>query len=138
MRYLLDTNICVYAIKRHASVIGRLEALSPEDLGVSIISVAELWFGAAKSSRPEAARKAVDAFLRPFEALPFDAAAAAAYATVRLDLDRRGRPIGERDLLIASTALARRLVVVTHNVSEFGRIAGLKIEDWAGSAAHGG
>jgi len=131
VKYLLDTNTCVYAIKRRPSVLEGLQRLSPEHVGVSIVTLAELWFGAAKSSRPEATRKSVDAFLRPLEVVPFDRAAAEAYAGVRLELERRGRPIGERDLLIASTALSRRLTVVTHNVSEFERVSGLTVEDWA-------
>jgi len=69
--------------------------------------------------------------LKPFEVLPFDHAAAEAYARVRFALERTGRPIGERDLLIASIGVARRLTVVTHNVSEFARVPGLGIVDWA-------
>jgi tRNA(fMet)-specific endonuclease VapC len=72
----------------------------------------------------------MDAFLEPFEVLPFDHQAAEAYARARFELERVGRPIGERDLLIASIALARGLAVVTHNLSEFARVPGLKAEDW--------
>lgn len=130
MKYLLDTNICVYALKRREAVIDRLQALSPDDIAISVITLAELWFGAQKSVRPESTRRSVDAFLRPFEVVPFDRGAAEAYAGLRLALERAGRPIGERDLQIASTAVARRLSVVTHNISEFGRVAGLAVEDW--------
>jgi len=130
LRYLLDTNTCVYAIKRLPQVIQRLKALSPEDLGVTIITVAELWFGARKSSRPERTRASVDAFLQPFEVIPFDKVAAEPYAEIRLRLERLGRPIGERDLLIAAIARSRDLTVVTHNVREFGRVPGLVVEDW--------
>jgi tRNA(fMet)-specific endonuclease VapC len=104
--------------------------MSPADLGVSIITLAELWFGALKSSRPAQTRASVDAFLRPFEVLPLDREAAEAYAAIRLDVERAGRPIGERDLLIASIARSRGAVVVTHNVGEFSRVSGLKVEDW--------
>ena len=131
MKYVLDTNICVYALKRRDAVVDRLQKHSPDDLAVSIITVAELWFGARKSKRPESNRRSIDAFLKPFEVLPFDRAAAEAYAELRLGLERAGRPIGERDLQIASIAVARRLTVVTHNLSEFARIPGLKVEDWA-------
>ena len=131
MRFLLDTDTCVFAIKRWPAVRTRLERLSPDDLGVSSITLAELLFGAAKSSRLEHTRASVAAFLRPFEILPFDQDAAAAYADTRLQLERAGRPIGERDLLIASIARSRRLTVVTHNVREFSRVAGLTVEDWA-------
>jgi tRNA(fMet)-specific endonuclease VapC len=131
VRYLLDTNICVFALKQRDRVIEHLRRCSPQDVGVAIITVAELWFGARKSIRPDATRREIDAFLKPFEVLPFDQAAADEYARLRFELERVGRPIGERDLLIASIAVARRLVVVTHNVSEFGRLAGLIVEDWS-------
>lgn len=130
MRYLLDTNTCVYAIKLRPSVIDRLRSLSPDDLGVSAVTLAELWFGARKSSRPARTRASVDAFLRPFEVLVFGRNSAEAYAEIRLDLERAGRPIGERDLLIAAIARSRGLTVVTHNLGEFKRIVGLRVEDW--------
>ncbi len=130
MTYLLDTNICIYAIKRMPAVLRRLQERLPDDFGVSAITVAELWFGAAKSSRPRTTRKAVDAFLKPFEMLSFAGEAAEEYAGIRLQLERAGQPIGERDLLIAAIAKARRLTVVTHNVREFSRVSGLKVEDW--------
>lgn len=130
MRFVLDTNTCIYALKLEERVVDRLRDHAPDDLAVTIITVAELWFGAAKSARPAAARREIDAFLEPFDVLPFDRQAAEAYARSRLSLGRIGRPIGERDLLIASIALSRGLAVVTHNVSEFGRVPGLTIEDW--------
>jgi tRNA(fMet)-specific endonuclease VapC len=103
---------------------------APDDIGVTIITVAELWSGALKSARSAVARREIDAFLEPFEVLPFDRQAAEAYARSRFALERLGCPIGERDLLIASIALARGLAVVTHNVTEFGRVPGLRTEDW--------
>ena len=131
MKYLLDTNTCVFALKQRSRIVNQLRKCVPEDLGVAIITVAELWFGARKSVRPEATRREIDAFLKPFEVLPFDHEAAHEYARLRFELERIGRPIGERDLLIASIAVARGLIVVTHNVSEFGRLAGLIVEDWS-------
>jgi tRNA(fMet)-specific endonuclease VapC len=130
LTYLLDTNTCVYAIKRHPAVLSHLQARGPDDFGISAITVAELWFGAAKSSRPQQTRSSVDAFLEPFEILPFSTEAANHYADIRLELEKGGRPIGERDLLIAATAKSRRLIVVTSNVREFGRVSALEVEDW--------
>ena len=130
MTYLLDTNTCIYAIKREPQVLRRLQEGSPDDFGVSAVTVAELWFGAAKSSRPQSTRASVDAFLKPFEVLPFAGEAAEEYGEIRLQLEKAGQPIGERDLLIAAIAKSRRLTVVTHNVGEFSRVAGLKVEDW--------
>ncbi len=131
MKYLLDTNTCIYTLKRQGGTVDRLRQHSPEDLGVTIITVAELWFGARKSARPESTRREVDAFLKPFDVLPFDHAAEEAYGRLRFELEHLGPPIGERDLLIASIGVAQGLTVVTHNISEFGRVPGLKIEDWA-------
>jgi tRNA(fMet)-specific endonuclease VapC len=130
VRFVLDTNTCIYALKLEGQVVERLRDHSPDDLGVTIVTLAELWFGAHKSARAAAARREIDGFLEPFEVLPFDREAAEAYARSRRSLERIGRPIGERDLLIASIALARGLTVVTHNLSEFGRVPGLKAEDW--------
>jgi len=131
VKYLLDTNTCVFALKQRSRVVEQLRKCVPEDLGVAIITVAELWFGARKSVRPEATRREIDAFLKPFEVLPFDHEAADEYARLRFELERIGRPIGERDLLIASIAVARGLTELTHNGSEFGRRAGLIVEDWS-------
>lgn len=130
MTLLLDTNICVYAIKRWPGVLRRLQGVVPDDVAVSSVTLAELWFGAAKSSKPERTRASVDAFLRPFAILPFEREAAASHAEIRLFLERAGRPIGERDLLIAAIARSRRLTVVTHNSDEFARVPGLRVEDW--------
>ncbi len=131
MTRLLDTNTCVYAIKRQPAVLEKLREHSPEDVCVTTITLAELWFGARKSSRPASTRRSVEAFLAPISVLEFDARAAESYADIRLDLERKGRPIGERDLLIASIAKSRSLTVVTHNTSEFERVVGLEVEDWA-------
>jgi tRNA(fMet)-specific endonuclease VapC len=130
VRFLLDTNTCIYALKRRGLVVDHLRQHSPADIAVSTITVAELWFGAVKSQAPEANRRSADAFLAPFEVLPFDSHAADAYAQARFELERAGQPIGERDLLIASIARASGLTVVTHNVSEFARVPGLMTADW--------
>jgi tRNA(fMet)-specific endonuclease VapC len=130
LTYLLDTNTCIYAIKREPAVLRRLQERTPDDFGVSAVTVAELWFGAARSSRPQSTRASVDAFLKPFEVLPFASEAAQVYAAIRLQLEKAGQPIGERDLLIAAIAKSRRLTVVTHNIREFSRVAGLTVEDW--------
>jgi len=110
--------------------MGRLQEHSPDDFGISAVTLAELWFGAAKSSRPKRTRESVDAFLLPFEILPFGAEAADEYADARLSLEKTGEPIGERDLLIAATAISMNLTVITHNVREFSRVPRLRVEDW--------
>lgn len=130
MRYLLDTDSCIYAIKREPRIVERLREHGPEDFGISAVTIAELWFGAVKSSRPKQTRDSVDAFLVPFDVLPFGSAAAEAYAEARLHLERKGQPIGERDLLIAATAISLKLTIVTHNLREFSRVPHLRFEDW--------
>jgi tRNA(fMet)-specific endonuclease VapC len=127
----LDTDACLYALKRRGPIIDRRRGCSPHDLAVSIITVAELWFGARKDQRPDSNRRSIDAFLKPFEIFPFDLGAAEACAELRFALERIGRPIGERDLQIASIAVARRRRVMTHNISEFARVPGLSVKDWA-------
>jgi tRNA(fMet)-specific endonuclease VapC len=130
MRYVFDTNTCIYALKLQGRVVARMREHGPDEIAITIVTLAELWFGAQKSVRRAAVRREVDAFLEPFEVLPFDREAADSYSRVRFDLERIGRPIGERDLLIASIALSRDLTVVTHDLGEFDRIAGLRTEDW--------
>jgi tRNA(fMet)-specific endonuclease VapC len=130
MRYVLDTNTCIYALKLQSRVVERMRRHLPDEIAITTVTLAELWFGAQKSARRLAVRREVDAFLEPFKVLPFDREAAESYARIRFDLERVGRPIGERDLLIASIALAQDLTVVTHNLGEFNRVPALKVEDW--------
>ena len=131
MKYLLDTDTCIYALKQDPAVLGRLLSESRADLGVSVISEAELRTGAAKSSAPVKTLKRVESFLVPLEILEFTSADAEAYARVRARLERAGTPIGPLDTLIAAQALSRRLVLVSNHEREFRRVAGLRIENWA-------
>lgn len=131
MRYLLDTDICIYAIKnRPAQVIARLRAHETDGLGISSISVGELFFGAAKSGSVRNL-EALRHFLEPLEIADFDAAAAEVYGDVRLALERAGTPIGPLDTQIAAHALAMGVVLVTNNTREFERVSGLVVENWA-------
>jgi tRNA(fMet)-specific endonuclease VapC len=130
--WLLDTNICIYLIKRRpAGVLDRLRALDIATVGVSSITVAELQYGVAKSSRPEQNALALAALLAPLDVLPFDDSAAAVYGVARTELESAGTPIGSMDLLIAAHARALRRTLVTYNVRESSRVAGLKVENWA-------
>ena len=130
MTWLLDTNTCIFLMKLREPVVSRMKALGPDDVAVSTITCAELWYGAAKSHHPQRSRAAQDAFLEPIQIVDFDVRAADRYATVRAHLARSGRPIGDRDLMIASIALANRMGVVTSNAAEFTRVPGLRVEDW--------
>ena len=132
MRYLLDTDTCIELIRGREPVLGEVRRRSPEELAVSAMTLAELHFGALRSSAPESAVAAIDAFLSaPIGIVPFDVLAARDHAAMRHSV--RGQPIGERDMVIAATARCRGLTVVTHNVPHFSVIPGLRIEDWLAS-----
>ncbi len=132
MKLMLDTNACIYVIKEHpVSFLERFVSHPVGDIGISAITLAELEYGVAKSSRPARNREALDQFLSPLEVAPFDRAASAAYGRLRTTLERRGQSIGSLDLLIAAHALSLDVRLVTHNVKEFGKVPGLRIEDWA-------
>jgi tRNA(fMet)-specific endonuclease VapC len=128
--WLLDTNTLIFAARdRPKSVRRRLQAASPDDVAVSSVAIAELWFGAAKSDDPARKRQAWSAFLQPYAVLAFDRAAAEEHARLRYLL--RHAPIGERDLLVAAIASANGLRVVTSDLGEFTRVPGLAVEDWS-------
>lgn len=131
MKYLLDTNTCIrYINGRSPEIKAKLPTIPRIDVGVSIITKAELYYGSAKSQTPERSREKQLEFLQTIQTVYFDEATALIYGEVRAHLDRQGTPIGANDLLIASTALANKLILVTHNTREFGRIPNLILEDW--------
>ncbi|HEY9905792.1 MAG TPA: type II toxin-antitoxin system VapC family toxin [Candidatus Sericytochromatia bacterium] len=131
MRFLLDTNICIYIIKQKPpKVLEKFQTLTPSDVGVSSITVAELEYGAYKSQRQEQNRAALSQFLIPLEILPFDERATQTYGQIRAQLERRGTVIGSMDMLIASQAISLGLTLVTNNVRELSQIPGLPLENW--------
>jgi tRNA(fMet)-specific endonuclease VapC len=131
MKYLLDTDGCIELIRRKPPrLIERLTKRIPGEVGLSSITTAELWFGAAKSSDPEKNRQALKGFLVPFEIVPFDEPAAAAYGEIRAALEKAGTPIGSMDLLIGAHAASLGVTLVTANIREFRRIRGLRIANW--------
>lgn len=130
MKFLLDTDTCIYALRQHAAVLRHLLAQSPQDIAVSVITEAELLTGAAKSAQPGKTQRHVESFLGPLTILEFTSDDAGSYAGVRAKLERAGTPIGPLDTLIAAQAVARKLVLVSNNQREFGRVSGLHIENW--------
>lgn len=131
MKYLLDTNACIRYINGRAPKLReRFLIVEDGDIAVSSITKAELFYGAAKSQTPEISRVKQELFLSRLVSLSFDDIAADIYGHLRVSLERQGMPIDKYDMLIASVALAHDLILVTHNVREFARIAGLRIEDW--------
>ena len=134
VRYLLDTNMASYVIKGNVpSVRERLLKVPMAEVGVSAVTEAELRFGIAR--RPDAARLkiAVEEFLLRVEVLPWESEAAGRYAQLRADLEKKGEPMGNLDMMIAAHALAAGVVLVTHD-RVFRRVRELSIEDWSKSA----
>ncbi|KUG24525.1 vapc toxin protein [hydrocarbon metagenome] len=131
MKYILDTNICIYLIKKKpVAVLNRLSKIKINEAGISAITLSELEYGAAKSSYPDKNRVALLEFASFFAIYDFDASAASEYGIIRADLERKGKVIGAMDMLIAAQARCLNLILVTNNEKEFKRIPGLKIENW--------
>jgi len=131
LRYMLDTNLCIRVLReRPASLRDRFN-LEADGLCISTIVLTELLHGAAKSSRPEHNRREVESFAARLEVLPFDSDAAGHAADIRAALEREGLGIGGYDVLIAGHARSRGLIIVTGNLGEFQRVAGLRSEDWS-------
>ena len=131
MKYMLDTNICIYAIKNKTeTVIKNLLSHVPEEMCVSAITYAELMHGVEKSMVVDKNRIALSLFLSPFTVLEFHASAAEEYGNIRAELERKGTPIGPMNLLIAGHARSEGLVLVTNNTREFCQVDKLMVEDW--------
>lgn len=132
MRYMLDTNICIYAIKKKPEkVLSKLKDKNPEDICISAVTYAELACGVEKSAEVERNRLALSLLLASIEILDFDSKAAEEYGSVRANLEKRGVPIGPLDMMIAGHARSLGYTVVTNNLKEFSRVDGLKTENWA-------
>jgi tRNA(fMet)-specific endonuclease VapC len=130
--YMLDTDICIYIIKRKPlRVLERLESIQPDQLSMSAITFAELMNGAKKSQRVEANVSRLNALGEILEICSFDQQAAVAYGDVRSSLEKRGEVIGPHDLLIAAHALSLDRTLITNNEREFKRVQGLKVVNWA-------
>lgn len=132
MGYTLDTNACIDLLRgRSPTLAARLRTENPDDIVVCSVVRYELWAGVAGAADPEVERQKVEGFLAPFRTLPFDDDAALVCGNVRRDLERRGARIGAYDLQIAAIALVHDLTLVTGNLAEFRRVAGLRSESWA-------
>ena len=131
MKYMLDTNICIYTIKhKPPEVIKAFLCHEPDDMCISSITYGELMHGVEKSQAVERNRAAITLFLSAISILPFDSDAAEEYGAFRADLERKGTPIGPMDMLIAGHARSRGLILVTNNTREFFRVNELEVEDW--------
>jgi tRNA(fMet)-specific endonuclease VapC len=131
VKYLLDTNTCIYVINRKPPLaVARIRSKQVEDIAVSTVTIAELEYGVHRSRRTDQNRIALLLFLVPLTILAFDQGAAAVYGSIRASLESRGTPIGPMDLLIAAQAISQGLILVTNNEREFSRVDGLEIENW--------
>ncbi len=131
MKFLLDTDICIYLMKTISEkLMGKFRAIPGGEIGISAVSVCELQYGVAKSGKPVANQIALDGFLRDFEILPFPQSAALQYGRLRAALEKSGKPIAGMDILIAAHALDIGAHLVTNNKKEFSRVPGLKTEYW--------
>ena len=132
MKYMLDTNICIYLIKQKPEkVLRHFKNHSIGDIGISSITLAELRFGVEKSQQIQNNRQALEEFILPLEIADFDEKAAVRYGAVRAALEKAGTPVSSMDMLIGAHALSLDLTLVTNNVREFKQIKNLKVVDWS-------
>ena len=131
MRYMLDTNICIYLIKhKPLQVFEKLQEHNPDEICISAVTYAELVHGVEKSKAVERNRLALTILLSNIEILDFDMKVAEEYGRIRADLEKKGTPIGPLDMMIAGHAKSLGYTVVTNNVGEFKRVEGLQYENW--------
>lgn len=129
--YLLDTNACIRVLNGDApQVTERLRAVGPAGVFLCAVVKAELAYGAWKSARRAANLRLIERFCAPMASLPFDDSCAMRYGEIRAQLEQEGTPIGPNDLMIAATAMANDLTLVTHDTAEFSRVVRLAFEDW--------
>ena len=132
MTWLLDTNVCIAAMRGNPQVMQKLEAVAPTDCGISTVTLYELFSGVERCRHPHTERRKVECFAAPLHLLPFDADAAAQTARIRWHLEKAGNLIGPYDLMLAGQALSLGVTLVTHNTGEFQRVPGLTLADWQG------
>ena len=132
MIYLLDTNTISYWMRGDQKIINKIRSHKPSDLSICTITLAEIYYGIEKSPvKRKERRNKIELICSQLEIYPFDDLAARKYSMIRTQLEKDGIVISERDLQIASIAMANKLIVVTHNVKEFKRVVNLEVEDWA-------
>lgn len=137
MTWLLDTNTCIYLLTgKHPdyqrNILARLDSLPRNERpAISSVVLSELQYGVRKSRWRKTNQMLLDEFLLDFDLIDFGADAAISYGDLRVDLEKRGKPIGPMDMMIAAHALSLGATLVTHNTKEFSRVKGLRLADWA-------
>ncbi|MGN8275471.1 type II toxin-antitoxin system tRNA(fMet)-specific endonuclease VapC [Pseudomonas sp. SMN5] len=137
IKFMLDTNICIFTIKNKPQIVREAFKLHHGQLCISAVTLMELMYGAEKSSAPEKNLGVIEGFCARLEVLPFCYEAAAHTGMIRAELAKAGKPIGPYDQMIAGHARSRGLIVVTNNLKEFERVPGLRVEDWTSAARPG-
>jgi tRNA(fMet)-specific endonuclease VapC len=130
MKFLLDTDTCVYWLRGHPPVRERLAEIDPQTIAISVITLAELRYGAACSARPAHNHRTIDDFIDTTTVLGLTPEAVALFGDIKANLRKKGLLIEDMDLLIATTAREHDLTLVTNNASHFERIPGLRLENW--------
>lgn len=130
LKYLLDTNICIYTIKHRPDQVRAAFNRHHGQMAISTITLMELIYGAEKSAAPERNLAVIEGFAARLDVLPYDRLAAIHSGQIRAELANQGQPIGPYDQMIAGHARSQGLIVVTNNSREFCRVAGLRLEDW--------
>ena len=130
IKYMLDTNICIFTIKNKPQIVREAFNRHNGQLCISAVTLMELIYGAEKSAAPEKNLAVIEGFTARLEVLPFDNEAAAHTGMIRSELAKAGTPIGPYDHMIAGHARSRGFIVVTNNLREFERVQGLRVEDW--------
>jgi len=131
IKFMLDTNICIFTIKNKPQIVREAFNLHDGQLCISAVTLMELIYGAEKSAAPEKNLAVIEGLAARLEVWPFDNEAAAHTGMIRSELAKAGTPIGPYDQMIAGHARSRGLIVVTNNLREFERVKGLRVEDWA-------
>lgn len=135
LKYLLDTNIVIYTLKNKPTPVRAAFRRHEGQLAISTVTLMELVYGAEKSARPEHNLGIIEGFVARLDVLDYDADAAAHTGQIRAELSRAGTPIGPYDQMIAGHARSRGLVLVTIDVDEFERVAGVRTENWVKGGA---
>jgi len=131
MKYLLDTDICIYFLNGNASVVGKMSGIDDAELAISLITIAELQFGAYNSQRVLQNLERVSFLVSTVTVLPLTTDVTEVYAKNKAKLRKAGNPVDDFDILIGATAIVNGLVLVTNNEQHYSRVDGIVIENWA-------
>ena len=131
MKYVIDTDILSYFLKRHAIVATRFSNADPNELAITAVNYAELLFGVYRAGKMAQKTSQIQAFLETFMILPFDACAGKEFARIKVELQQKGTPLADMDMMIASICKANGGILVTNNIKHFEKIEGLPLENWS-------